>query len=220
MDCQRGTSYEPLSEPRVGLELTHVKTPTDVVAFATRFGLLGSTRDMTGILRPEDLIAQAREPVATFLAAAADLRWIVKTAIDVRRGTQGDASAIARLREDFRRTDDRSVLLGASTWVAWGLSNGVIDARPHIYDRAQMGEPVAPGLLRVGILPETLVETCYLTIALLLADKEPLERCSECQRLFIVEDARQKFCTPVCANRARFKRFDRKRKEAAKKKER
>ena len=31
--------------------------------------------------------------------------------------------------------------------------------------------------------------------------------CEECEGVFVVEDARQKFCSPKCANRNRFRRF-------------
>jgi hypothetical protein len=98
-------------------------------------------------------------------------------------------------------------LIYASDWVALGLSNGIGAARPYVFDRAERGEAVPPGRLRVGILPETLREVCYLAIAFQLADKEPLAICKECQRPFVIEDARQRFCTPACANRARFRRF-------------
>jgi hypothetical protein len=106
--------------------------------------------------------------------------------------------------------DDRTILIHASDWSALGLSGGLIDARPYVFDRAGTGEAVPPGQLRVGILPETLLEVCYLTTALALAEKEPLEICPECRRVFIVEDGRQKFCTPTCASRARFRRFQEK----------
>ena len=40
MDPSRSTSYQPLTEPTVGIELANVKTPNDAVAFVRRFGLL------------------------------------------------------------------------------------------------------------------------------------------------------------------------------------
>ena len=64
----------------------------------------------------------------------------------------------------------------------------------------------APGGLRVGVLPDTLVGFCYLRVAYAIA-KEPIAVCDECNLPFVVDDKRQKFCEPACANRARFRRF-------------
>ena len=55
--------------------------------------------------------------------------------------------------------------------------------------------------------PNTLLGFCYMTIAHAIASREPLATCDECQRVFVVDDARQKFCNPKCAGRARFRRF-------------
>jgi hypothetical protein len=97
--------------------------------------------------------------------------------------------------------------LAASRWIAEALTNNLFKAKPLIYDRAAMGEAVKPGILRIGIVPQSLMDVCYLSIALALAEKEPLKVCPECARVFVVEDARQQFCTPVCGNRARLRRF-------------
>ena len=47
----------------------------------------------------------------------------------------------------------------------------------------------------------TLLDYCYLSVAHILAS-EPLAVCQECDRVFVVEDQRQKFCEPKCAGRA------------------
>lgn len=170
-----------------------------------------------------------KEPVADFITAAKDLHRIIDTMRDVRHATEGDADALGRLRKRFGGVvkarnsisredllvdaDDRTIQIYASQWAAWGLSDGLISARAYVYDRADHGEDVPPGQLRVGILPETLLEVGYLTIAIVLADKEPLEICPDCGRAFVVEDGRQKFCTPACANRTRFRRFQSKKKQ-------
>jgi hypothetical protein len=113
--------------------------------------------------------------------------------------------------EDFADVDDRTILTRASDWAAWGLNNGLLesDARPYVFEPAQMfpnDSDVIPGGLRIGVLPETLLGFCYLSMAE-VASKEPLGSCEECQNVFQVEDRRQKFCNTKCANRARFRRF-------------
>jgi len=218
MDGARATFYQPLAEPSLGLELTSVTTPDAAVAFVQRFGLLHTAWEPSYQAAP----AQLREPVERFIAAADDLRGIIAIALDVRRAVDGNRDALARVRDRFGKVvahhsgdkpDDRAILIYASDWTALGLSNGLAAARPYVYDRAERGETVPPGRLRVGILPDTLREVCYLTIAFQLADKEPLGICPECQRVFVIEDGRQRFCTPACASRVRFRRFKTKQKE-------
>ncbi len=236
VDYARGSAWDPLSEPALGRELTRVHTATDAVGFAQRFGLLNEGAE--GIDRIPNALVPGREPFQEFVAAAEALRTISRTVLDVRAAVGGDTQALLRLKARFftteapagrevvardwdppperiAETDDHSLLIHASHWSGWQLSVALKGTRAFIYDRAERGESVPPGHLRVGILPRTLLEVCYLTLAVSLADKDPLSLCGECERLFVVEDARQKFCTPKCASRARFRKHDRKRKEEA-----
>jgi hypothetical protein len=217
MDCARAERYELLAHPKLGLELARVKAPADAVAFVGRFGLLRATSVPLEGLRPRH--PTAREPFADFVREADTLRRIIETALHVRRAVKGDAASLKQLRDRFtyvddksvswlpKNADDRTVLTTAGHWATWGLCNGLIAARPYVYDRAYMGEAVEPGLFRIGILPETLIEVCYLTVAVALAEKEPIEICPACDTVFVLEDPRQRFCTPKCAGRVRFRRF-------------
>lgn len=230
--------YEPMREPRIGIELARVRTPDEAVSFVARFGLLDRPRNVPYW---EPCPADGRQPFADFERAAEDLRKILRLIHDVRKATAGDADALAQLRkdfgpknpdddvtrhtasgtrtikareilsdEDFAEVDDRTILVRASDWAAWGLNDGLLqaDAHPYVFEPAQIfpDSRAPPGHLRIGVLPETLLGFCYLTIAQAAAH-EPLATCEECQRVFVVDDARQKFCDPKCAGRARFRRF-------------
>src|SRR5262249_39104355 len=148
-----------------------------------------------------------REPIADFVNVAQELRQIVGTARDIRRAVKGDAEALARLREFYvgpknDAVDDDGVLLFATNMVTGSLTHALWDARPNVYDRFLAEDVrVDPGTIRIGILAETLQQVCYLQIALALSEREPIEVCPECGRVFVVEDARQRFCEPKCANR-------------------
>lgn len=232
VDYGRGSTYEPLSDKTIGLELTRVRTPEDATAFAKRFGLLRSGLENIDVLPgvPTHLLPPGRAPVSEFIESADRLRSIASVVRDVRHANDGDAAAMARLRARFVvakkkpkllqpvrywdptedqivDTDDRTVLIHASSWSGWQLSIGLKDCRSFIFDRAERGEAVPPGLLRVGILPRFLLDVCYVTMAFALADKEPVDVCPECERAFVIEDARQKFCDPKCASRARYRKF-------------
>jgi hypothetical protein len=235
MDGLRAERYEPLLEPRIGVELSRVRTPDEAVSFVTRFGMLTQPRHL---LEGESCPAEIWQPFADFERASEDLRRIHRTLSDVRKGSAGDREALARLRKDFGplepekeqrietaagtvfiearalyppeyfSKDERTILIKASDWAAGALNNGLIDAHPCVFEPAQLFQDPrrAPGRLCVGILAETLLGFCYLTFAQALST-EPIAVCDECNRIFIVDDKRQKFCEPACANRARFRRF-------------
>jgi hypothetical protein len=237
MDGRRAERYEPLTEPRIGVELARVRTPDEAVSFVARFGMLNSK---SLVLDGEPCPVEIRQPFAEFERPAEDLRRILRTVLDVRKAAAGDQVALARVRRDFgpldpdydqrietaagtifRKArdlypadyftqDDRTILIKASDWAALGLSNGLLQsqARPYVFEPAQLfpDARIAPGGLRVGVLPETLLGFCYLTVASMIAS-EPIAICDECNRVYVVNDKRQRFCEPACANRARFQRF-------------
>ncbi len=208
------STYAPINEPTLGIELANVHTSDDAANFVTRFGLLRSSSGLgwkvetvKGLYRPEE----KREPIADILSAATELRSIAQTAILVRKGAGGDEPSMDHLRSELQLADslsDRSILLHASANVASMLSGGLASATPKVYLRGFADSAIqVVGMWSVGIEAETLLETCYLSLTLALSDEHPVEICGECGRLFVIEDPRQKFCTPACASRNRFKRF-------------
>jgi hypothetical protein len=234
VDYARGDAYDPLAFPRLGLELTRVRSPADAVLFATQFGLLRHGAEHLDV--DPAVRWPGRDQAQDFVDAAAALRDVVRTMVEIRRAVDGDAAALERLRSRFvapvpspRRKahipdwyapdqqiatppDDRTLLIHASEWTGWQLSIGLKETRAFVFDRAGRGEAaVAPGRLRVGTLPRTLLDVCYLTTAFALADREPVEVCPECERAFVVDDARQQYCQPSCASAARFRRWKAKR---------
>ena len=122
--------------------------------------------------------------------------------------------------ERFYDADDRTILMNASQWAADRLNASLRYDRapPFVFDRAFVGEPVPPGAWRIGMAPDSLAGVCNLSVALALADREPIDICQEqsCRQVFFVTDGRQKFCTPACANRSRYRRFKAKARTAAK----
>jgi hypothetical protein len=235
VDFSRGSSYSPLGELRVGLELMTVKTPEGARAFAERYGLLVISQD-------DRKQPSGRERVGAFLETSEDLNNIVKTMSLVRRASRGDADAVAILRARFitpidapihdetwppewkaywtQRTlderrernawDTRSLLIHASDFAAWGLNDGLMSgaqgSTPYVFDRAQQGEEVGPGQLRIGVLAESLKQVCYLTVAIMLSH-ESVAACQNCGNVFEISDPRQtKYCRPTCGNRYRVRK--------------
>lgn len=254
MDGRRAETYEPMGEIGViGFELARTRIPEDVARFVSKFGPL------KGVDADEPCPDRVEQPVADFERAAADLRDIVRTILDVQKAASGDAARMARLRERYgplraeetvtvrtasglyrmsaqewltfdasadpvlqHQADsisrqmapmtDAEVLIQASGWATMGLSNGLIDAHPYVFDPAQLfpHEKQVPGSVRLGILPQSLLGFCYLSVAQTLERRAdgPIESCPECGRVFVIRDKRQQYCEPACAARARWKRFN------------
>ena len=236
LDTASATSYQPLAEPHIGIELARVHTNDEVVAFVRRYGLLRTKPAKTRG-------APLRESLDQFLRITHDVRALLELAIDLQRAGEGDKSAMAELRDAItvpdddmvltsdghggqveRRAgdfippevryvgaDDRTILVATSRIVARYVNECLRreDAGLQFVDRAAMGEDAPPARWRLGMMPNTLAGACYLSVALTLVDREPIGICAEqsCRKIFFIEDGRQRFCTATCANRARFKRY-------------
>ena len=184
VDRSRASTYHPLAERDVGIELARVRTPEDALGFVQRFGLLRQPISLSGQPLP------LRESFRSFETDAEELRYILEVARLVRRGAETDPDAIGQLRrllvipedadvlvpdeetgeyidrragdvytpeERFVGVDDRTILMYAHEYqVARRLNEGIVDSPPCVYDRAFMGESVPPGSLRVGVRPTTL----------------------------------------------------------------
>jgi predicted RNA-binding Zn ribbon-like protein len=205
LDVARAAWYDPLAEPQIGVDFTKVQTPDEAVEFVQRYGLPNTAY---GALGKEDVRGRHGGPVKQLAQAsteilewAASLRELAHTAIRVRKAAvEHDAKAMNRLRARFKGSDDRSVLLRANAWVTGQLTIGLSESTAVFYSGA-------PGQFRIGIQPHTLHDVCYFMVARALAEKERLEACEECPRLFIKEDERQRFCSTACGTRARVRRF-------------
>lgn len=231
LDCRAASAYEPFASLKdLVRALTAIHAPEDAVVFAERFGLLrGSPASRLVPPLARMVPPLARERVTFFTTTAAELREVVQVHSAVTKAVAGDRNSADFIRawaqQLYEYVGDGTVmvcsadsgklpamLLDASRWVARTLTHHLRGAAPLVYDRTVAGESVPPGTLRIGLEPRSLFECCYLAIALNIAEKEPIDICPTCERAYISEDARQKFCTPACASRARFRRYVEKKK--------
>ena len=72
-----------------------------------------------------------------------------------------------------------------------------------------------PGNYVLTIICEDLLARAYVQIAMEVTRGIPVEICPVDGRVFAVRDPRQRYCSPQCAGRARYRRFaEKKRSEA------
>jgi hypothetical protein len=218
---------EPLLGPQ-GLEWTRVTTDQEAMQFDKRWRV-------TQRRSPPEL----REPYATFEAAAKEMRSIVRFVLKARKAATGDQTARAwleaklnqlepavtaaseqlsgpeeKLFKQVERYHRRSVEAYA-TFLGSILLDSVLEREDA---RVRVGY-TEPGQLRFLIVPETLLGFCYIDLAKSLGERDALEICPQCGRVFPVDDPRQKFCEPACAARSRFQRFEEKHRAKRRKKE-
>jgi hypothetical protein len=216
LDIARAESYEPETIKTLGTALANVKTPAEAVAFVTQFGLLETGKDERATSLAADWHTPRRELTANFLTTAETMQRIMRMLRDVRKAHGGDEDAYERIRDSFGRDHTherdrtrREALIYASDWAAWGLNDGLIGpgewgTAPYVFDRAQQGHAVEPGLLRIGLLPATLRQACFMHFAMMLCDGDG-DICPGCGRVFSRDGMRPDatFCSPRCGGKAR-----------------
>ena len=109
MSVVDATPYRMLAESDVGLELARVRTPAEALEFARRFGLLRASPSGRSMSLKVDPKSPLREPVALFETTAEDLRYVLDTIVLVRRGNQGDVTAVRELRRRLVIPEDADV---------------------------------------------------------------------------------------------------------------
>jgi hypothetical protein len=228
--------YEPVTlKENVGIALTRVRTPDDAVTFATKFGLLTrSNPGLPGDPIPETLsqsfadFEQAAADAHRILRTIIDVRSVVggdRAALERLRKDFGPKDPEADVpfqteagtvrvkardiytADDFLRDDPR-ILIRASAWAADGLMNNLRNTFAYVFEPAQLfpSATPTPGQIRIGLIGRTLLDYCHIALAQALAT-EPIAVCEDCHRPYVVQDKRQRFCEPACANRARFRKF-------------
>jgi hypothetical protein len=181
------------------MQFVAISTDSEMVDFASRFGLLRQ-RAAAG-----DVVL--REPIKDWLREVMVMRTAALQGALLRQFGAGDDSALERLRGTFpgsENFDAVRLVSGVSMFVGTCLDEGQ-DAVRQIADikTAYGGE--------IGIFPRltearTLRSWLWLRLHILLSERGTIRSCSGCDTLFSPADSRQRYCTPECSNRARQRR--------------
>jgi hypothetical protein len=183
----------------------------DLLRFVRRYGLLHCG--------PE--AAEHRESLEDWRIAVGWLTGTLTLCLDLAAFVDGDASRYEAIRgSELVRIHARGeppvireeLERLASGAVAHAVTAGLGDVtRRVVADIESDDSDAEPGLFRYFFEPRNLLGHALAEVAHLIVQRAPLARCPECGRFFAVEHGRQKYCTPACASRARYKRFAAKR---------
>jgi hypothetical protein len=204
--------YVPISEPDLVFDLADIRRPQDAVRFVRRYGLLwhGPGADTF------------RERFSEWEETAQTLRGILWYAATLRDALSGAPVAQEELR---RRAADLTDLFQApaasldelyaqvSVVIARAVSEGLqgveegLEAAVEWETAPGSGIAGPPGQFVFSAHAPHLVGYAYHQLALLLVQRVPLGTCEGCGRFFRVEHGRQRYCSPRCAGRVRWRRW-------------
>jgi hypothetical protein len=212
LDASRAEVFQPLSESDLLFDLANVRRPDDAVAFVRRYGLLH--------LGPGS--SEPRERFSAFLSTAYTLTRLLGLHQLIRGGVAGDKEALRTLWEvvypwlapalEPQPETDEELLIGASQALAALLSDGLAGVELRMNSDVEWrvgpdGETGRPDGFRLAPQIGDLVGLAYYELALHITERMPMAACGECERFFIVDDPRRRFCSTTCANRSRRRRW-------------
>ena len=226
LDRTSAQSYfldEVAEEPLV-TELAAIRTPREAADFASRYGLLrigardsgelrerwsaweGAARRLSDILAVYRALtnALAGEQEATETLWQDLLPRILSQPVGRAVAREGGEVVIVSAGPQNPETDANLFRL-AGNWLIVTINNGLEESR-ELQTTMNLGQK-APGEFVIAPSPPTLLALAYYQAMLHLVRRDPLERCQECQRFFIVTDRRQRHCATACATRARQRRW-------------
>ena len=212
LDASQAEVFAPLSEADLLFDLANLRRADDVVAFVRRYGLLhvgpGSS--------------EPRERLSVFLSTARTLTFLLALYQLLRTGVAGDKEAHQTLWEvvypmlapglEPQPETDEELMIGASQALAALISDGLTgvelrmnsDVEWRVGPNDELGRPDG---FRLAPQIRDLVGLAYYALALRINERIPMAACGECERFFIVDDPRRRFCSTTCANRSRRRRW-------------
>lgn len=223
LDAEGGEWYDPRVEPDLWMEVQRVTSPADAVKFAARFGLLANkplaAKELEEVPYLQGVKTPLRQEYRAFDSNATEIRSLLQMALDIQKARDGDLDAFKRLSR--RVLDRRARLIGGVR----SLFKSEEESSAVVFERAghEIAEAVTLYGGRVVFSPDvpqgsraiigrsvgfgTLSQYCYFTLGEALSRDVRLGECGSCGLIFVMKDARQRFCEPACATRARSRRY-------------
>jgi len=197
---QATSLYAPLGEPGLLWDFLAIVDQDDVVAFASRYGLL---RAGPG--------SELHEPLSSWWDDIAVVRGALTLHLDVATAQDGGDDDRAAFRSRWHDSlpdaaaplSDDELFAEAQGAVTWALNRGLVDAEIGVEAMPQGG---AGRRYVFNPRPPSLLGLIYYRAALTLVDDVPLACCLECGTLYPVRDRRQRYCSEQHASRARYLR--------------
>jgi hypothetical protein len=226
LDVERAEPYSPITEPDLFFDLAMLRKPAELPAFVRRYGLL--RRHGAG----EDAVAY-RERWDDWETESRELNHALWRYRQLRRASTGDQEAIDALWEWEKESrlaapgapqqDSLAGVLNAvSNWLARTVNRKLESATVGLVPAGEfVGTTIAeridtrPGLFLYDVRSRDLLSYAWVQCAKQFIRHAPMLECPECTRSFEPSDARQRYCSTRCANRAAQRRWAEKKRAQA-----
>lgn len=200
------------NEPSLVFDFADVKDVNGCVAFASERGLLTHGDPHPG--------GELREPVTEWLAQAEKMRRLLQLWHGVRTAIlTSDITILKNVWDEHLEpapaatTDDELVM--ESRWeIEMELNSGLRNVKTRVAAdwRWEDGAPLnADGWFSYVTEPQTLLDSLYHQLSMVIVQRIEARSCLNCGRPFLPADTRQRYCSPTCSSRSRYKRFAEKR---------
>jgi len=116
-----------------------------------------------------------------------------------------------RARRPGLRTTDAELLALMAQALAFLINIGLVGVEERVspsmaWPMPREGAEWPQDAFTVNVQAKTLAGAVFHYLALVILNRRPLAACERCGSLYFREDPRQRFCTAVCADRARRER--------------
>lgn len=202
LDWAQAVKYQlalEAQERALVFDLANIHQPKDAVRFAEQHGLLWHGPEATDL----------REPFVDWWKEANDLRKTLDLCLTLRHA-RARIVGIRTLRNVLgqnRVGSDADMFAHASMLLSERVNQKLADTTIHV--AADVGAEGWAGTFRLDLASASPLHHAYFQLAQALLNNVQFAKCPEpvCHRFFAQTDARQHYCSPTCANRARQRRW-------------
>lgn len=184
--------------------------PRDVASFVRRNGLLWHGADSIGT-------GECREPLREWRAESQIMGMLLEVYVGLKDSiNKGSAS---KLREVFERfpplskfapldAEDQQLIDETSANLAEIITRKLEGCELGITSSVYVStQRRGPGIFMQLQKPPHLLSACYAHLVQVMVDRQPLQECPGCGRVFIPRSGKQKYCSKGCADVNRWRRW-------------
>ena len=200
--------YAPIETPprALMLALAGVQTREQILSFVSRYGLLKHGPDAPVLREAVADFEEEAHLVYSMIYLAKALKGAVAGDLDQCDIVQALAPTITKLFQ-APAASEAELYVQASAAIGAIVSQKLQPTSLSIIAGCLLNADIPAGSFVYLEQPPNLLGFVYVQVARQLVERAPIMVCPECSRLFAPRHGRQRFCTPACASRGRFRTF-------------
>ena len=130
--------------------------------------------------------------------------------------TQGSASRLREVLEKYPKLSEEAPLDAEDRHLLDETSANLAETITTKLDGCELGitstvyldtQRRGPGIFHMLQRPPHLLPACYAHLVDVMVDREPMQECPACGRVFVPRSGKQKYCRSSCASTNRWRRW-------------